>query len=967
MIRLALASVLAVLPLAASAQQIVPSVPEPARAPTEGRRAAGVPLIEAVEQVPTFRGVAPPGFESFRFYPRAPQRAGDVNGDGKADLVYTRSGVADPATPSLSDAPGQTLLFFGPAEFLTPGQILPTVLTPVGDVDGDGLSDAYAPADGGTVLYRGTPSGYVRGAEVRVEGQPVVIEGLGDSQRARGFADLDGDGRADLVAMTDAGRSRFEAVVLLGSGGLVLLSPGSELAGATPFSSYVVADTDGDGRDEVVFSEETTDRNADVTTLLIRAASYADDGAFTVRELTRVSGDSFRELQPRLPFELADLDADGDLDLRRGSSLSDGIVFRNEAGTFDPDPYQDRFGRVVGDLDGDGAPDGILPGGDARTVSVGFGPAVFSDDRLVRPSSSQQVAVDTEAGYNLIPTGPYLTVPSGNRIGDLNGDGLDDGLVAVNVFEQSDQIGFGRVVVSGPAQGASASAVTYDGRSFPAARVRSTAGLGDVDGDGVDDFAVVHQPVTYGRDPRIEVFLGGRPATDGPALVLRAPAGAAFPLGDRSVSEVVGVDMDGDGTNDIVAGIYHSFDQRPFGGAAVWFGGDGLNDSADWYYRCAPSECEVSGGTGIYNLATGDVDGDGIEDVVLSGRQGVILRGGPRPDSSPSPFPASRTVRTPADYRPDAGFGTYRLDGLGDVDGDGSAEVLICDVGVQCEVAYGGDRLFQSPRVLLEGRASRGVANTHGDFNGDGVPDVALVDFDSRAPTTLNVFFGGSGLSTGLPDVTSGVLVDLFGTDEGFFGEVTGLPDLDGDGKDEILVANGGFGGRPGAYVLSGGSLAPLAYLPPPNTSVGLGADNNNILNDLHSAVGDFDGDGVTDVVLAQRDDTNDGAQASRVYRYRLDLAGAIAAEPAPGAFVVAVGPNPVRSSLRVTVALAAASEVTVDVVDVLGRRVAHARRPLAAGPGHVEVDVSGLASGTYVVRVRAGAAVGSRVVTVTR
>ena len=975
MLRPALA-LLALAPLAAGAQQIVPAEAGPTRPRAEAQRPADLRAIEPAEQVPTLRGALPAGFEGVRLFPTEALRAGDVNGDGRADVVYRRSNVADPTTPDLSDAPGQTLLFFGPATSPAPSQVVAAVLVPVGDVDGDGLSDAYASVEGGTVLYRGSAAGYVRAGEVRVGGQPVVIEGLEDPSRTRGFGDVDGDGRADLVTKRGRVGGPLQVEVLLGAGGLAPLSFQGGLNVEFPLYPYVVADTDGDGRDEVVFVEESVERSSGAITRLVYAASYSAEGTFSVREFARVSGARADGFDFRQAFELADLDADGDLDLRFGSSTIAGVVgiaFKNNGGAFDPAPYRDGLGRLAGDLDGDGSPDGVeVRRGAPLVADVGFGPAAFSDSqagRVVAHARSAQPFAESTVGDELAATTPFLSTGAGYRVGDLDGDGRDDSLVAVDAFERGEVIGFGRVLVSADAQNTTAQVVAYDGRQFPVASVRSTAGLGDVSGDGVDDFAVVYQDRSFDSGPRIEVFFGGRPATDGPALVLRRPESVPFPETDRRFGEVVGVDFDGDGTNDIVAGFYGApgtpGDPDPLGGALVWFGGADLDATVDWYYRCQGVECQVSGAfSGVFNVAPGDFNGDGTTDVAVAGRQPVALLGGARPASSPSRLPESRVV---SPLNSATSIEARRLHGLGDVDGDGSDDLLVCNPFVECRVVRGGAQLFQGPGVVLEGEGFvRGITSTHGDFDGDGVPDVAVVNLNSGSAPILDVFYGGAGLGTGVPDVRSDVVAALFGP-ESFLGEVTGLPDVDGDGDDEILVANGSLGRPFGAYVIAGGTFTPLASLASPNTGVGIGVDNNNILNDLHSAVGDFDGDEVTDVILAQQRDTNDGPVASRVYRYRLGLVNPVATEGASGRFGVVVGPNPARSMLRTVVELTEAAEVTVDVVDVLGRHVARAQQTLAAGPGRIDVDVSDLASGTYVVRVRAGSEVSARVITVAR
>ena len=83
-------------------------------------------------------------------------------------------------------------------------------------------------------------------------------------------------------------------------------------------------------------------------------------------------------------------------------------------------------------------------------------------------------------------------------------------------------------------------------------------------------------------------------------------------------------------------------------------------------------------------------------------------------------------------------------------------------------------------------------------------------------------------------------------------------------------------------------------------------------------------------------------------------------ATPAEGgvdaqAFAVTAGPNPFRTSAQLRLTLPSAAEVTVEVYDVLGRRVLAETVSAPAGAGTaVAVDGSALGAGTYVWRVRA-------------
>ncbi len=77
---------------------------------------------------------------------------------------------------------------------------------------------------------------------------------------------------------------------------------------------------------------------------------------------------------------------------------------------------------------------------------------------------------------------------------------------------------------------------------------------------------------------------------------------------------------------------------------------------------------------------------------------------------------------------------------------------------------------------------------------------------------------------------------------------------------------------------------------------------------------------------------------------------------PADDPSSLSVFPNPVWHSATVRLVLDAAADVTVEVLDMLGRRQSTIHRgTLAAGETRLPVDVGGLAPGVYVVRVSGG------------
>ena len=173
---------------------------------------------------------------------------------------------------------------------------------------------------------------------------------------------------------------------------------------------------------------------------------------------------------------------------------------------------------------------------------------------------------------------------------------------------------------------------------------------------------------------------------------------------------------------------------------------------------------------------------------------------------------------------------------------------------VQARDVFTGETATGSIRLLTEltrpnraqGRRSDVGNIVTGDFDGDGLTDVALgvPESDLSRPQGGAVFIF-KGAASGLPATPTWT---IFGTsDTGQLGSVMAVGDLDGDGKDDLAIS------EPGADVTIADSGAVLLYrigdngpeaLRPPLT--GLGRGNFGASLDI----ADVDGDGDQDLVV---------------------------------------------------------------------------------------------------------------------
>ena len=375
---------------------------------------------------------------------------------------------------------------------------------------------------------------------------------------------------------------------------------------------------------------------------------------------------------------------------------------------------------------------------------------------------------------------PPFDVPAGVTVADFDGDGRDDiALAFARVAGPPPHPGYVRFFRQSAA-GVFDVPVDYSVGADPYG-----LSAGDFDSDGLLDLVAASPGAAAQPDPTdIGIsILRQDPAARGRFLPVQWLTTAGAAATDAAIAHL---------TNDALADVALA-DGRSANGRALLL----AQNPARPGELLTPASLLAGAGRGSDDLAVGDVDADGLTDIVLAA-QDVVAVFYQQPSGGFAP------VVTLA-----AGL---RVSGvaLADLDGDGRMDIVVANAGNAPAGGTGGASVTILRQTAPGSFVAGDIAVADGarrvavaDLNADGIPDIAVVSIVFQAinrPSRVTVLQqsltnrGQFSVATALDGPSSGNFI--------------AIGDLDGDGRNDIVINDG-----PSALLQS--ATAPGGFRPP--------------------------------------------------------------------------------------------------------------------------------------------------------
>ncbi|MDX1419638.1 MAG: FG-GAP-like repeat-containing protein [Rubricoccaceae bacterium] len=834
---------------------------------------------------------------------------GDFNGDGHLDIV---AGSSDFSVERIAVLLGDGAGGFAPQIPIDMGDTLPTHVV-AGDFNGDGYDDIAAEVLYNLLIVMSDGAGGFL--------PPVMLTdpGFQDPHVVRiSPVDYDEDGVLDLLVAIDENAPpgiRNDLAFYRGNGDGTFAAPVLQDVGRhflTP-EALVPGDLDGDGHLDLAVCEFYGVTGDGIITLFGDGTGHFSDGRLVPAGQTSAD------------LALADVDGDGDLDVLAADRMSLAVtVHRNPGDGLLPE-LTDRFSsgvsiaihQVAGDVDGDGDLDLFASGGSFGTpgaVVKNNGDGTFGTPTTI--THSTQYGRGTSTG----------------KLRDLDGDGDLD--ILYNDAPTDFFTGYDFWTALNDGTGTFAAPVEWD---------LNTAGNGDIDAfdldnDGDLDVANLEELGAGTSGHRLWISLNNGDATFQPPYTYQLVFGPHAIAGD---------DLNRDGNVDLVV-AHEGFVGNGTVVSVLLGNGDGTLQ--------APVTYTV--GRGPDWIVIEDLDADGHLDITTansgfenSGRESLTVLFG----TGTGTFTGRTDYYVP--YAPDL-HGTTGFE-AGDVDGDGDLDLMVTTVANGIAMYYNdGAGGFTFPHRLGVYWSPR--SPLFEDFDGDGVPDLLMLIDDLDLATEGNALVLLPGLSGQVAPVA--VAAEPVG------GPIT-IPAGGGTFAFTITLTNTTAEpqGVEAWSAVSGPAdrepvLGPRAVTLPPGATVvrtltqqvpgaaPAGAYTYTVnVGTFGSAVTASDSFLFTKEGGATRGAAYEGEWSATGW----DEAAARAALLEGEATLDPVYPNPFTRAATVGYTLPGPGPIRLVVYDVLGREVAVLEEGMQEAGAHASVlDASGLAPGTYLVRL---------------
>ena len=429
--------------------------------------------------------------------------------------------------------------------------------------------------------------------------------------------------------------------------------------------------------------------------------------------------------------------------------LSEGISLNDADGSFIGEDPGDALGTSVafaGDVNGDGYDDILIAtyidddaASDAGQVYLVFGNSTAGIDDMDISNANASFLGTTggdKAGYGI--TGA----------GDVNGDGYDDFLISTPRSRGTTYLFFGKS--SGWSMDTSLynANASFIGESTQYDSGEAIDGVGDVNGDGYDDFLIGAPRDVVGGNLAGQTYLILGRSSGWSMNDSLSNANASF-IGeeatDHSGNSLAGAgDLNGDGYDDFVIGAPNN-DQN--GGEAgkiyiIYGMASGWVNDLDLSYANASFVGHAWSYQSKVLSRAGDVNGDGYDDILigsntdLNGRAFLVF-GGTYLGHNVSLYNANASFVA-------AGHGDYfsrALSGGADLNGDGYDDIMISSPSRNTNkgttyIVYGKSSgwsmnlSISNADVEIDGEVNYDEAGVSiamgGDVNGDGRPDILI-------------------------------------------------------------------------------------------------------------------------------------------------------------------------------------------------------------------------------------------------